>query len=250
MGEGTVSTGQKIHHDYGLSWVDNDELFDVVEKTFSRLLGITASVKNDLPPDPFLIVAQSLVTDTTFEDGLAFEEIRKVNKSLSNAVGNLHQNILGIAPHWESLGSAGGVLDVRTKPGYVHPMVGKPIVAEVKNRFNTIKSSDEKETWDKIDQAARLSGAQGYLFQIVPREAARYDQEWAPSGRSAKSTVRCCDGATAYELVFEYKDALHELYVALPRILADVKAKNQLPHRAPLPEREQMERLYYGVIPF
>lgn len=237
-------------HNYGLSWVDNDALYIAVEKAFSRLLGLTGSSRNDLPPDPFLIVAQALVTDTTFEEGLAFEEIRKVNKSLSNAVGNMHQYILSIAPNWESLGTTGGVLDIRTKPGYIHPVIGMPIVAEVKNRFNTIKSSDEKDVWDKIDQAARLSSAQGYIFQIVPAEAERYDEMWEPSGRRAKPTVRCCDGATAYEIVFEYADALHELYLALPEILADIKTSNRLAHTAPLPKEKDMERLYYKVIPF
>ncbi len=236
-------------HDYGLDWVDNDKLYHAVENAFSRLLGITGPKKQELPPDPFLIVAQALVTDTTFQDGLAFEEIRKLNKSLSNAIGDMHQKILGIAPNWESLGTTGGVLDIRTKPGYVHPTIGKPIVAEVKNRFNTIKSSEEKEVWDKIDQAARLTNSQGYLFQIVPKTPERYDRPWEPSGRTAKSTVMCCDGATAYEIVFEHKDALRELYDALPAILADVKETNGLAHTAPLPCAGEMERLYLEVLP-
>lgn len=247
MGAGATNGGV---HDYGLTWVDNDKLYHEVENAFSKILGISKASKQELPPDPFLIVAQAVVTDTTFQDGLAFEEIRKVNKSLSNALGNMHQGILSIAPNWESLGTTGGVLDIRTKPGYVHPRFGKPVVAEVKNRFNTIKSSDEKEVWDKIDQASRLSGAQGYLFQIIPRTAERYDEPWEPSGRMAKPNVRFCDGATAYEIVFEYKDALYELYKALPSILADVKRSNGLEHTSDLPLAKEMEDLYYQVVPF
>ena len=38
-----------------------------------------------MPPDPFFIVAQALVTGTSFQKGLAFEKIRIVNKSLSDA---------------------------------------------------------------------------------------------------------------------------------------------------------------------
>lgn len=237
-------------HDYGLSWIDNDKLYQVVEAAFARALGFAGATKEALPPDPFLITAQSVVTNTTLDEGLAFEEIRKVNKTLSNAIGNMHQNILGIAPHWESLGVAGGVLDVRTKPGYLHPVIGKPVVAEVKNRFNTIKSSDEKDVWDKIDQAARLEKARGYLFQIVPRRPERYDEMWAPSGRQAKPSVWHCDGATAYEIVFEYPDALQELYFALPGILADVMAAHGIKHDVPFPGKQEMEQLYYEVIPF
>ena len=235
-------------HNYGLTWIDNNDLYLEVERAFSRLLGLSGSTDNSLPPDPFLITAQSLIADTSFSNCLAFEDIRKLNKSLSNALGNMHQYILGVAPHWESLGTTGGVLDIRTKPGYLHPKFGKPIVAEVKNRFNTIKS-EEKTVWDKIDQSARLSGAQGYLFQIVPKTAERYDKMWAPSGRSEKATVRCCDGATAYEMVFGYRDALYELYCALPEVLVDVKRTNGLKHTAPLPSPKEMEQLYRMVLP-
>ncbi len=236
-------------HDYGLRWVDNERLYLTVERVFSKALGITGTVKATLPPDPFLIVVQCLVTDTSFAEGMSFEEIRKVNKTLSNAVGNMHQEILGIAPHWESLGRAGGVLDIRTKPGYVHPRFGKPVVAEVKNRFNTIKQSDEKVMWDKIDNAARLTGSQGYLFQIIPETAERYDCPWEPSGRAGKPHVRVCDGATAYEIVFGHRDALHELYGALPTILEDVRRSHGIPGTAPAPSASELEGLYRQVVP-
>lgn len=235
---------------YGLTWVDNDALYNVIEKTFSGLLGLHSSKRNELPPDPFLIVAQAVVLDTSFKNAMAFEDYRKINKSLSNALGNMHQDILGLAPNWEPLGTTGGVLDIKTKAGYIHPMVGKPIVAEIKNRFNTIKSSDEKILWDKIDEAARLNGAQGYLFQIVPKTPERYNCEWEPSGRKAKSTVKHCDGATAYELVFGYKDALYEFYSVLPKILNDIKIAHSLKHTAPLPTSTEMQALYKQVLPF
>ncbi len=158
----------------------------------------------------------------------------------------MHQGILGLAPHWTTLGTAGGVLDIKTVDGYVHPVIGKPVVAEVKNRFNTIKASDEKDVWDKIDAAARLTNSQGYLFQIVPADTHRYDEKWEPSGRKAKNTVRRCDGATAYEIVFEYKNALHELYEALPAIFADIRSSDSMVSTI---DRKTMELLYSSVFP-
>jgi hypothetical protein len=150
------------------------------------------------------------------------EEVRKLNKTISDAVGSWHQSVLGLAPNWMDMGATGGVLDIRTVPGYNHPKWNKPIVAEVKNRFNTIKASDEKHIWDVIDQTARSSGAVGYLIQIVPKTPHCYDEEWVPSGRSAKEHVRYCDGVTGYELAFGYHDALPELLSAFPKIIDDV----------------------------
>lgn len=235
------------HHDYGLTWIDNEALYVEVEKHFGKFFDLSKPLQKPLPPDPFLILAQSFITGESLDSSLDFEQTRKINKSLSNAIGDMHQSILGIAPHWESLGSTGGVLDIRTRPGYVHPVIGKPIVAEVKNRFNTIKGSDEKVVWDKIDQAARLTNSQGYLFQIVPSSANRYDEEWEPSGRKAKETVRCCDGATAYEIVFEHKGALHELYEAIPAVFADIKGGADA--MAAQLNREAMEALFNSVFP-
>ena len=143
-------------HDYGLTWIDNAALYDEIKKNFGKFFAPEKN-KKQLPPDPFLILTQALITGESLNDSLGFEKTRKINKSLSNALGDMHQGILGLAPHWTTLGAAGGVLDIKTVDGYVHPAIGKPVVAEVKNRFNTIKASDEKDVWDKIDAAARLT---------------------------------------------------------------------------------------------
>jgi len=235
-------------HDYGLDWVDNDALYGAVLTSFSNLLGLTDSAR-DLPPDPFVIIAQGMVTDTAFEENMRFEQVRKVNKSMSNAMGNMHQKVLSLGENWHDLGTAGGVLDIATVPGYVHPRFGKPVVAEVKNRFNTIKASNEKDMWDLIDQASRLNSAQGYLFQITPPSPERYDMMWEPSGRRAKANVRVCDGATAYEIVFGVPDALKQLYMALPGIFADIRRRNGMGMTSPLPTRQQMQGLYSQVYP-
>lgn len=232
-------------HDYGLTWIDNDALYYEAKRNFDKFFAPERN-KKQLPPDPFLILTQALITGESLNDSLGFEKTRKINKSLSNALGDMHQGILGLAPHWTTLGTAGGVLDIKTVDGYVHPVIGKPVVAEVKNRFNTIKASDEKDVWDKIDAAARLTNSQGYLFQIVPADTHRYDEKWEPSGRKAKNTVRRCDGATAYEIVFEYKNALHELYEALPAIFADIRSSDSMVSTI---DRKTMELLYSSVFP-
>ena len=159
-------------HEYGLSWIDQDALYNGIKTIFSKALGLARPSK-ELPPDPFTILAQAAIADTSFEDSLDFEHLRALNKTISNAVGEMHQHILGLAKNWENLGRSGGLLDVCTVPGYVHPKFGKPVVAEVKNRFNTIKASDEPKEWDKIKDATKIAkrlstkGAQGYLFRFA-----------------------------------------------------------------------------------
>lgn len=237
-------------HDYGLSWVDQDKLFSTIQSVFSKALGLARNPARELPPDPFTIVSQTMVGNTTFEANLTFERQRKINKTLSNAVGNMHQKILGLAENWEDLGANGGLIDLRTSREFVHPKYGKPIVAEVKNRFNTIKAVEEASVWDKIDNACKVTGgAQGYLFQITPRRPQRYDEPWVPSNRVAREHIRVCDGATAYEIVFEQPSALKELYMALPDIFADIKRENGLMLPIKMPDASRMEELYSSVYP-
>lgn len=230
---------------YGLNWIDENELFSTLQHCLQNPLGLRKQKLN--PPDPFTVLIQTMLTDVTLSEALDFEEQRVVNKRISNAVGSIHQNVLALSPNWQSLGNAGGVVDLETIPGYVHPRFGKPIVAEVKNRFNTVKASDESKVWDQIDQTARNRGAQGYLFQITPHSAVRYDNLWSPTGRPPKHTVRICDGVTAYELVFGEKTALQQLYFALPEILSDLMQEMNKPRTAKTPQDQELDKLFSSV---
>lgn len=210
-------------HSYGLDWIDEDKLFDVTAHVFSGVIRKARSMREGAlrtPPDPFTIVTQAVLSGQDAESMMAFEQLRGINKSISNAVGTWHQTVLGLADGWENLGSTGGVVDlfVRETPD------AAPIAVEVKNRYNTIKSSDEAALWDRLDMLARSNKSKSYLVQIVPspNDRERYDRLWKVSGRETKETVRCCDGATAYTWAFGKHDALSELYHAFPKLLSDV----------------------------
>lgn len=209
-----------MKHSYGLDWIDEDALYEVTKLSFSKVFSPVK--RKPLPPDPFTLVAQAVLAGEEVSQARLFEKERSLNKTLSDNVGYWHQRVLGLAENWTETGASGGSIDLRTKPGFLHPLHEKPLFAEVKNRFNTIKASDEKNIWDNLDSLARASDAIAYLFQIVPKTPEQYDRPWKVSGRSEKSIVRVCDGVTAYALVFERPTALHEIYMALPRIFSDI----------------------------
>lgn len=207
--------------DYGLDWVDQDELFQVSLKCFTK--AALPEIRKPLPADPFLLVAQRHYSGSDMKASLDFEKLRSANKSLSNYIGNWHQEVLGLAPNWETTGGAGGGIDLKTKDGYRHPEYGV-IYAEVKNRFNTIKSSDEADLWIRLRDVKKPvpKPSTAFLFQIIPKTTTRYNKPWIPSGVAQRDDVRHCDGATAYDLVFERDNVLHELLLAFPKILSDV----------------------------
>lgn len=230
-------------HDYGLDWIDQDALYEVTAHVFEKAIA-ARTAKQLNPPDPFTLVAQAVISGESLESVLEFETTRAINKTLSNNVGLWHQSVLSLSPEWENLGSNGGGIDLKMKPGFVDERFNKPLVAEVKNRFNTIKASDEKELWDKLDLTAKTHAAVAYVFQIVPKTTERYDRPWKVSGRLEKETIRCCDGATAYDLVFHRQGALFDIYNALPDILSDVL------NRDSGIESETAQKIFYTSIPF
>lgn len=205
-------------HEYGLTWIDQDKLFDVTKANFSNVIEKAHKSEILAPPDPFATLTQAVLFNQSIESMEAFEKLRSINKTISNAVGNWHQSVLGLAPGWENLGTAGGVVDL-----FVTTENSKRAMAvEVKNRYNTIKASDESEVWDKLDMLARANGTTSYLIQIVPKTPERYDKPWKVSGRDLRENVRCCDGVTGYAWAFSNNSALRELYEAFPLILQDV----------------------------
>lgn len=231
-------------HSYGLSWIDEDALFDVTVESFKKSIADSRKKMTfGNPPDPFTLAAQAVLTGAPLSDPIGFEPKRALNKTVSNNVGLWHQHVLGLAEGWEDSGTSGGGIDLRMTPGRTDPKFGKQILAEVKNRYNTIKSSDEKDVWDRLDFAARSNNAVAYVFQIVPKTPQRYDRPWNVSGRTARDHVRCCDGATAYELVFGRRDALKELYEIFPILLGEAAAKiNRV-------DAKEAIRLYYVSMP-
>lgn len=233
-------------HSYGLSWIDEQRLFEVADHVFGKMLAARSG--KPLPPDPFTLVAQAKILDESLQAIVDFDDLRSRNKSLSNAIGLWHQKMLGLSPRLTELGSNGGGVDLRTAPDVLLPTWGKPGYFEVKNRFNTIKASDEKDVWDKLKFLAQSNGAVSYLVQVIPGAGEPYDRPWVPSGRTSDERVRCCDGVTAYAFAFDRPTALHELYRAMPAVLDDVRMKHGL-SLATAVEDELADRLFNDVFP-
>ena len=203
-----------------LSWVDIDDVIKIAKHRFEKAI---KSVQDEgaaaTRVDPTLAIArasilgQRLVVDDDIDASVS------ITKTIQNAVGLFHQDVLGAVSGWASSGASGGSMDLRGKS----PVTGKEIVAEVKMRWNTIKASDEKNVWDDLKHAAVLQGREsvGYVFQIIPKTNQPYDVPWKVSGRESLDRIRCADGVTAYHLVTGNPKAIFELFSVLPFVMTE-----------------------------
>ncbi|MFC3120296.1 Eco47II family restriction endonuclease [Agaribacter flavus] len=174
--------------------------------------------------DPFSSLFDSAVSGVNHETWKNSEMVRQCQKTLTNHIGNLHQKILGSVVGWQDLGT-GGVVDL-----VCHE---KKIIAEVKNKYNTVtggKLADQYNSLERLvtPKASQYKGYTSYFVNIIPKKPERFDTTFEPSDKDKgikcppNELIRITDGASFYQLVTGRKNALSELYEALPDIIEDI----------------------------
>ncbi len=202
----------------------------VLDQEVQNLLSIAkaARKKSDLDftrnvIDPFAVLFEMSgfeVDETTWEMG---EKNRQVQKTLQNHVGSFHQKILGSVAEWQDAG-VGGVIDLVSQK--------HKVIAEIKNKYNTVKGSDKVKIYDHLETQVMTKGHQykgftAYYVEIIPQSRQRYDKEFTPSDnaqgqqRKANALIRQIDGFNFYGLVTGVPDALSQLFTVLPDVIEE-----------------------------
>ncbi len=178
--------------------------------------------------DPFTALFQMQLLQIKPEDWPMIEQNRQIEKSLQNEIGNFHQKILGSLPGWQNL-HIGAVVDL-----VCHE---RRIVAEVKNKHNTLKASDQAGLYDKLHDLVRKKGQEyagytAYYVEIIPKKPERYDLPFTPSDNTTgtrkpeDALIRRIDGASFYALATGHDHALRQLFHALPHAFAALNLAN------------------------
>ncbi len=168
--------------------------------------------------DPFSALFDASAQNITFDEWTAQERSRQLQKTFQNSIGYLHEHIIGNMAGWQY--PAGG--------GYDLENVDQRIIAELKNKHNTMNSSSAEAVYTKMVEflTATRQGYTGYVVTIIPKSGARFNRTYNPSVRGvplpAREDLRLVDGATFYEIATGDRDALQKLYHALPLVIQDV----------------------------
>ncbi|MFA6215104.1 MAG: Eco47II family restriction endonuclease [Patescibacteria group bacterium] len=171
--------------------------------------------------DPFSALFHGVTHAITYKEWIEQEKARQSQKTMQNAIGDFHQEILGAIPGWKNLGAGGG-LDVASD--------SMKIIAEVKNKFNTTKGNHKVEIYDAIKsklKTEKYNDFIGYYVEIIPQGKNMYDKPFTPPDNKTKKrrpnvkNIRVVDGISFYALATGRKHALQELFEALSHILVD-----------------------------
>jgi len=174
--------------------------------------------------DPFSILWEMSSFDSNFDTWYVSELSRQAQKTLSNHIGMFHQNFLGSIEGWEDLG-VGKMVDLVNHE--------KKIIAEVKNKHNTVTGAKLVDVYKELESLVMPNGQvyksyTAYYVEIVPKKPIRANTTFTPPDK--KTSTRCApnekirkiDGASFYALVTGVEDALEQVFNALPKVIKDL----------------------------
>lgn len=170
--------------------------------------------------DCFSAAIDSLIQGITLDEWMAQEKERQVQKTKQNAIGSLHEDVLGSIDGVSNL-SVGQLIDIVSDE--------KKLVAEIKNKHNTTKGNHKIAIYqDLVTAVAGRPGYTGYYVEILPAGAKQYNKCFTPSDNKFKrrmpvrEDIRVIDGQSFYKLLTGSDDALPELYRELPSLVAEI----------------------------
>ena len=177
--------------------------------------------------DPFSVLLEMGAFNVGYETWYTSEMARQSQKTLSNKIGAFHQRLLGAVSGWEDLKVGKGVDLVNNS---------RKIIAEVKNKHNTLKGASQAPLYKELHNAVMLNdskykGYTAYYVGVVPKKPNRFSTPFTPSDKETSSRcpenplIRQIDGASFYALVTGIDDALEQVYKALPQVINDCGAK-------------------------
>ena len=208
-----------------LNWISDNDLNDAVDILLQKAKDAKANAtkhfgKNVI--DPFSALFELSGFGMNYNEWVKSETARQAQKTLQNHVGVFHQNILGSCQGWTNL-QVGKVVDLQNS--------GSKIIAEIKNKFNTISGGKLADLYYSLEQAvmnktSMYKGYTAYYVTIIPKNPNRYNIEFTPSdnkkGQKCPSNklVRSIDGASFYALATGKSNALEELFDVLPKLIS------------------------------
>jgi len=200
-----------------LSFISDEAFSDLVDEVIAKFSKARLKAEKNFfsnAVDPFAAIFEASLNGLSIEEWFETETTRQVQKTLSNAVGEFHQKLLGSLDGWVDYGVGSGI-DLRCE--------SKSLVAEVKNKHNTMNSSSAEATFDKLANWLRYrdKGFTAYVVTVVPKSPTRFDKPWTHSTvlTPARNDIRIIDGASFYDLATGEPGSLALVYSELQKLL-------------------------------
>lgn len=200
-----------------VSFISDEHLLNCISqlhRTYVKAWGIvdkSALYKNKV--DVFKMLFDAKFSSSEYEMLLLNEIARQADKSINNAIGTFHENILGGIEGFQS----------GTLSGYDIKSNDNTLFADIKNKHNTMNSSSAEALFQKLaNYANQFKKARCYWVQILAKSS--FEELWTAdiNGKEySHSRVYKISGDRFYAKLSNEPDALFNLYKALPVAIDD-----------------------------
>lgn len=157
----------------------------------------------------------------TDEELLESEVVRQIDKSITNAIGTFHE---------EMLGSIEGYIRGKLDGWDIKSANDNTLFADVKNKHNTMNSSSKESLYQRLQRFAEENPeATCYCVQII--SASSFDEHWSGLLNGSyydHPRVRKISGDKFYALLSGVDNALSQIYKALPTVINVVLGKREI----------------------
>lgn len=202
-----------------LEYIEDKDLIRSVRRVLGAIEGAKNKdiFKNGL--DPFGAFFDSISGGIGFDEWLQAEQARQAQKSLQNAIGEFHQDILG---------DIKGCLS--NPPGEGADILNKSMgwCAELKNKFNTTKGNHKAAVFKDIAEWVSHYKEKyekeftGYYCYVIPRKPGDINDIWKFTYKKKlyrKNNIREITYARLLDEATGEEDSLRKLYLCLPALL-------------------------------
>lgn len=207
-----------------LAWITDKDLIAAIaclRESFERGRAQAERDINKNVIDPFYALFGMVWLGMEHDHWMEMEKARQIGKSLNNAIGLFHQQVLGSIPGWHNLGT-GGIVDLANDD--------RKIIAELKNKYNTVKGSDRIGIYEELSDAVHGKNSiykdyTAYYVTVIPQSSEGVLRPFTPSNNAkgkraaADEQIIEIDGRRFYALATGHDDALDELFDAVSEIL-------------------------------
>jgi len=166
-----------------LPWLNKQKLIAIVEEVLAsgfKAMKIADEKMDKNTIDPFLMLFEMGSFNLDSSSWIINEKARQAQKTLSNKIGWFHQKMIGSLSGWEDLGTR-EMMDVVNHE--------KRIIAEIKNKYNTVKQSDLIGLYSDMEglvmhKTQKYRGYTAYYVEIIPKNIIKYLRP--PTAKPAK----------------------------------------------------------------
>ena len=204
-----------------VDFIDDDHLIICIENLYKSYLeakkGFTKKKFYKNKVDTFKLTFDSKFNDLSEEELIEVEMSRQIDKSVNNAIGTFHEEVLG---------GVEGYLNGKLS-GYDIKAEDNTLFADIKNKHNTMNSSSAESLFQKLARYADdYKNAKCYWVQILSTKS--FNEKWFSiiNGKEySHSRVFKISGDQFYTLLTGDENAFFNLYKVLPRAIEDFLSK-------------------------